>query len=139
MCKLIIDTYMYFLENARYCVKMSIYVITYVICVSSRARGRQEHHEYQIHRAGDTVNITVPRGLLLKLLPQRAILQIQIRAVPSTRPDSARPWSRPNSGRSLRPTFRPNSGRARPISSQTVWSSVGEIPTRLDLEEEEEI
>ena len=35
--------------------------------------------------------------------------------------------------------MRPNSSRAWPISSYTDWSSIGEIPTRLDLEEEEVI
>ena len=100
------------------------YNIMNVIFVSSRARGRQEH---QVHRAGDTVNITVPSDLVLRLLPERAIIQVQIGPVP---------YSRPNSGRSPRPTFRPNSGRDRPICPFTDWSSVGEIPTRLDLEEE---
>ena len=104
------------------------YDIMNVIFVSSRVRGRQEH---QVHRAGDTVNITVPNGLVLRLLPEGAILQIQNGPVPYTRPDSAWPLSRPNSGRSPRPTFRKNSGRDRPISPFTDWSSIGKFLSDL--------
>ena len=75
------------------------YDIMNVIFVSSRARGRQEHHGYQIHRAGDTINITVHSDLVYRLLPQWAILQIQIGALSSARSDS-----------------RPESARSRPVS-----------------------
>ena len=106
------------------------YDIMNIIFVSFRARGRKEQ---EVSTAGDTVNITVPSDLVLRPLPERAILQVQIRPVPYTRQDSGRPTSRPNSGRSSRPTFRPNSGRGRSISPFT------EIPTRMDLQEEEVI
>ena len=128
-----------------------------VIFVSSRARGRQEQ---QVNRVGNTVNITVPSDLVSRLLLEGAILQLQIGPVPYIRQDYARPTSRQNSGRSprpyirqdyARPTSRQNSGRSprptsrlnsdrdRPISPFTDWSSIGELPTRLDLEEEEVI
>ena len=121
-----------------------------VIFVSSRGRGRQEQ---QVHRVGDTVNITVPSDLVLRLLPEGAILQVQIGPVPYVRQHSARSPSRPKSGRSSRPTSgptsrlnsggtprptsRPNPGKDRPISPFTDWSSIAELHTRLDLEEEE--
>ena len=73
------------------------YHIMNVIFVSSRARGRKKQ---QVIRVGDTVNITVPSDLVLRLLPERAMLQVQIGQVPYIRQDSARPTSRPNSGRS---------------------------------------
>ena len=131
-----------------------------VIFVSSKGRGRQGHG--QQNRIEDTVNITVLSDLVLRLLPQGAILQMQIGPVP-LRPDLARPASRPDSGRSSRPdsarssrpASRTDSGRsprpARPasrhpnldngrqISPYTDWSSLGEMPTRLDLEEAEVI
>ena len=78
------------------------------IFVSSRGTGRQG--QGQQNRIGDTVNITVPSDLVLRLLPQGAILQVQIGPVP-LRPDFARPISRPDSGRSSRPASRPDSGR----------------------------
>ena len=112
------------------------YDIINVIFVSSRARGR---HKQQVNRVGDTVNITVPSDLVLRLLPEGAILQVQIGPVPCIKQNSARPTSRPNSGRSPRPTSRSNSGRDRTISPCTDWSSIGELPTRLDLEKEEVI
>ena len=46
-----------------------------VVFVSSSARGRHDYHGYQIHRARDSVNITVPSELVLRLLPERDILQ----------------------------------------------------------------
>ena len=64
------------------------YDIMNVTFVSSRVRGRQEH---QVHRAGDTVNKTVPSDFVLRLLPEGDILQVQIGPVPYTRPDSAWP------------------------------------------------
>ena len=64
----------------------------------------------------------MPSDLVVRFLPLRAILQIQTGALPSTRTDP-----------------RPDSARSRPISPYTNWSSIGEIPTRLDLEEEEVI
>ena len=73
------------------------YDIINVIFVSSRGKGRQEH---QVHKAGTTVNITVPSDLVLRLLPEGAILQVQIAPVPYTRQDSAWPLSKPISGRS---------------------------------------
>ena len=118
-----------------------------VIFVSSRGRGRQRNG--QQNRIGDTVNITVPSALVLSLLPQGAILQMQIGPVP-LRPDLARPASRPDSGRSSRPdsarssrpasrldsdrspmTARPasrcpNLDNVRPVSPYTDWSSLGE-------------
>ena len=108
MYKLIIDTYMHFMQNARYYVKMFKYDIMNIIFPSSRARGRQEQ---QVDRAGDTVNITLPSQLVLMLLTEEAILLVQIRPVPYIRQDSAQPLSRLNSGRSSMPTSRPNSGR----------------------------
>ena len=131
-----------------------------VIFVSSRGRGRQGQR--QQNRIGVTVNITVPSDLVLRLHTHGAILQMQIGPVP-LRPDLARPTSRPDSGRSSRPdsgrqsrpTSRPDSGRSsrpnrttsrqpnlsseRPISPFMDWSSLGEMPTRLDLEEAEVI
>ena len=92
----------------------------------------------------------MPSDLVLRILPQGAILQMQIGPVP-LRPDLARPTSRPDSGRQSRPTSRPDSGRSprptrpasrlqnlsseRPISPFTDWSSLVEMPTRLDLED----
>ena len=128
-----------------------------VIFVSSRGRGWQGQGQQNI--IGDTVNITVPSDLVLSLLPQGAILQMQIGPVP-LRPDLARPTfrpdsgrsSRPDSGRQSRPTSKPDSGRPtrpasrqpnlsseRPISPFMDWSSLGEMPTRIDLEEAEVI
>ena len=118
-----------------------------VIFVSTRGRGRQGHG--QQNRIGDTVTITVPSDLVLRLLPQGAFLQMQIGSVP-LRPHLARPASRPDSGRSSRPdparssrpASRPDSGRSsrparsasrhpnldneRPISPYMDWSSLGE-------------
>ena len=65
-----------------------------VIFVFSRDRVRQE---LQTNRIGDTVNITVPSNLVLKLLPQEVFLQVQIGPVP-LRQDYAKPTSRPDSG-----------------------------------------
>ena len=135
----------------------------YVIFVSSRGRGRQGGERQQV-RPGDTINITVPCDLIMGLLFQGAILQMQMGPVP-LRPELARPTSRPDdSGRSSRPdsarslhsTSRPDSGRSprptrparpasrcpnmdneRPISSFTDWSSLGEMPRRLDVDETE--
>ena len=132
-----------------------------VIFVSSRGRGRLGQGFYsQQNKTGDTVNITVPCDLVLGLFSQGAILQRQIGPV-QLRPELARPTSRPDSGRSSRPdsarsartNSRPVSGRSPrmtrpasrchnmdneiPISPFTHWSSLGEIPTRLDLEVEE--
>ena len=77
------------------------YDIINVKFVSSRARGRQEH---QFHTAEDTVNITVPSDLVLRLLPVGDILQVQIGLVPYTRQDSARPLLRPKSVTHLKQT-----------------------------------
>ena len=97
-----------------------------VIFVSSRGRGRQEYG--QQNRTGDTINITVPSDLVLRLLPQGAILQMQIGPVP-LRPDLARPSSRPDSGRS--PSKHPNLDNVRPISPYTDCSSLGEAEVIL--------
>ena len=122
------------------------------VFVSTRGRGRQR--QGQQNRIEDTVNVTVPSDLVLRLHPQGAILQVQIGPVPLrqdyARPAS-RPSSRPDSGRSSRPSSRPDSGRlprpARPVSRWpnkdqfppfTDWSSLGEM-SRLDLEEEAEV
>ena len=106
------------------------------------------------NRIGDIVNITVPTDLVLRLLPQEAILQMQIGPIPlrpdldrpasrphsgrSSRPDSARtfrPASRPDSGRSLRPASPasrcPNLNNVRPISPYTDWSSLGEAEAEV--------
>ena len=96
----------------------------------------------------------MPSDLILRLLPEGAILQVQIGPVP-LKQDYVRPFSRPDSGRSSRPASGPDSGRPprpnwsasrhpnlgrdRPISPFTDWSSFEEMPTRLDLEEEEEV
>ena len=114
---------------------MSKYDVMNVIFVSSRGRGRQGQYA---NRIGDTVHITVPNDLILRLLPEGAILQLQIGPVPYIRQDSARPTSRADSGRSSRPASRPDSGRPtsrqpnpardRPISPFTDWSSFGEMP-----------
>ena len=77
-----------------------------VIFVSSRGKGRQE--QGQQNRVGDTVNITVPSDLVLRLLPQGAILQMQIGPVP-LRPDLASP-ALPDSVRFFRPASKPDSG-----------------------------
>ena len=135
----------------------------YVIFVSSRGSGRQGGDRQQV-RPGDTINITVPCDLVMGLLSQGAILQMQIGPVPlrpelarptsrpddsgrSSRPDSARSLystSRPDSGRSLRPSRParpasrcPNMNNERPISPFTDWSPLGEMPTRLDVDETE--
>ena len=135
----------------------------YVIFVSSRGRGIQGGDRQQV-RPGDTINITVPCDLVMGLLSQEAILQMQMGPVPlkpelarptskpddsgrSCRPDSARPLyptSRPDSGRSPRPTRParpairwPNMDNQRSISPFTDWSSLGEMPTRLDVDETE--
>ena len=126
-----------------------------VIFVSSRGRGRQGYE--QKNRTGDTVNITVPSDLLLRLIPHRAILQMQIGPVP-LKPDLARPVSRPDYGRSSRsdstrssrPASRQDSGRSprparparpasrcpnqdnvRPVSPYTDWSSLGEAEAEV--------
>ena len=121
-----------------------------VIFISSRGRGRQGVNTQQ-KRTEDSVNITVPSNLFLGLLSQGPILQMQIGPVP-LRPELARPTSRPDSGRSSRPdsarslqptrparpaSRHPNMDNERPISPFTDWSSLGEIPTRLNLEVEE--
>ena len=135
----------------------------YVIFVSSRGRGRQGSDRQQV-RPGDTINITVPCDLVMGLLSQGAMLQMQMGPVP-LRPELARPTSRlddsgrssrPVSARSLHSTSRQDSGRspkptrpARPasrhpimdnersISPFTDWSSLEEMPTRLDVDETE--
>ena len=115
-----------------------------VIFVSSRGRGRQGYG--QQNRTGDTINITVPSDLVLRLLSQGTILQMQIGPVP-LRPDLASPAPRPDSARTSRPASRPASGRSprparpasshpnqdnlRPISPYTDWSSLGEAEAEV--------
>ena len=112
------------------------YDVMNVIFVSFRGIGKEGQ---QANRIQDTMNITVPSDLILRQISEGVILQVQISPVPYIRHDSTRPFSRPDSGRPTRPASRPNPGRDRPISPFTGWSSIVELPTRLDLEEEEVI
>ena len=136
-----------------------------VILISFRDRGRLGQGVNRKQDSfGDTVNITVPCDLVMGVLSQGAILQMQIGPVP-LRPKLARPTSRsdgsgrssrPDSVRSARTNSRPDSGRfprktrparppsrcpnienERPPSHFTDWSSMEEMPTKLDLEVEE--